>query len=231
MLKLLILTAALCFGMVELSYHEIKIKGGDTLIQLFGKDWKTVTRFNRIDEKHLIPGRTLKVPDDLRAAKHWTPMPEKYGPAANCDKYVLVLLEQQFIGFYRKGLLAFDAPISSGKPKERCDAKNGNCATPIGIFQALGGDKSHISSLYAMPDGEPYPMDWAIRFYVSTAPNGGNVQYWIHSGELPGYPDSHGCIRLMKKDAEKMFKLIFRRYPDYEFWIKKGRGAIIEIRK
>ena len=208
------------------SYHLVKIKKGDTFYKLFEKDWQLIARFNRLDEKHLVVGREIKVPKDLEMLRNWTPMPENHVSAMSYDKYILIKLGEQFLGFYKNGKLIFDAPISSGRSPDRCDSPIGNCSTPIGFSFVLGGDKNHVSSIYNDSTGAPYPMDWAIRFYV----NKSMVQYWIHSGDLPGYPDSHGCVRLTKYDAEKLFNLVFEKYPETEFWIpKKKQQTIVEI--
>jgi len=42
-------------------------------------------------------------------------------------------------------------------------------------------------------------MDFAVNFYKG---------FFIHEQSLPGYPASHGCIRLLRKDAEKIFNWI-----------------------
>lgn len=207
-------------------YRTIKLRKGDTLYKLFKQDWKLVARFNQIDERHLIGGRTLKVPRKLEMLKNWTPLPKEYLSAKNRSKYILVILEEQFLGAYENGKLIFDMPISSGRPKEKCDAPNGDCSTPVGKFRILGGDWDHISSLYDDPDGNPYPMPWAIRFYVSKS----GIQYWIHGGDLPDYPASHGCIRVTKKDALKLFRWLFPKALKKEFWIpKNSRQTKIEI--
>ncbi|MBI4991867.1 MAG: L,D-transpeptidase [Candidatus Harrisonbacteria bacterium] len=210
----------------SIPYQEIKLKNNDTLLGLFGKNWELVARFNRMDEKHLIGGHKLKVPNDLEALKNWTPMPREYPPAASHKKYFLILLDEQFLGTYEYGKLILDMPISSGRPPERCDAPNGDCSTPKGLFQALGGDWNHTSTLYDDPSGNPYPMKWAIRFHI----NKDWVQYWIHGGDLPGYQASHGCIRVIPKDALKLFRWVFPKAPKREFWLKKGTGIPIEIK-
>lgn len=210
----------------SLPYQMIKIKKGDSFYKLFKNKWQIVARFNRLDEKHLIIGEKIKVPENLQDINEWTPMPKEYPPAEQYKKYILISLKDQFLGFYQNGKLVFDAPISSGRPKERCDSETGDCSTPTGLFYALGGDKNHKSSIYKNPEGEPFPMDWAIRFYV----NKNGIQFWIHKGNLPGYPASHGCVRLTMKDARKLFRLVFEKYPEGEFWINKKKVYIpVEI--
>lgn len=108
--------------------------------------------------------------------------------------------------------VAIDTPISSGKPSRM---------TPRGSFLIVQKDADHRSSLYgafvnknnqivragvssavdSAPSGTTFkgaPMLWFMRFgenMQSHRPEG------MHVGELPGYPASHGCVRLPKDIA------------------------------
>jgi len=106
--------------------------------------------------------------------------------------------------------VAADSPISSGKSGH---------GTPRGNFNVMEKDPDHRSSLYgdfvdssgrvvragisaridSAPSGTHYvgaPMKWFMRL------TGGGVG--MHVGILPGYPASHGCIR-MPPDGAKLF--------------------------
>ena len=152
----------------------------------FGERAENVLRFNRRDSGSVWPGLRLKVPR-LPPDTVYSPMPEHYPPAADSPKTVLVWLKRQFLGLYEYGHLVASYPISSGKPAT---------PTPTGDFRITGKDANHRSSIYPEPDGG-WPMPWAMRFHQS--------EYWLHGGDLPGRPDSHGCVRLVPEDAERMF--------------------------
>jgi len=106
--------------------------------------------------------------------------------------------------------VAADSPISSGKAGHN---------TPQGRFSVLEKDPDHRSSIYgdfvdrsgrvvragisakadSAPSGTHYvgaPMRWFMRL------TGEGVG--MHVGILPGYPASHGCIR-MSSDGAKLF--------------------------
>jgi hypothetical protein len=51
----------------------------------------------------------------------------------------------------------------------------------------------------------PYPMNYALRFYI----NKNGVAYWIHGRDVSGYPASHGCIGLYDEPMQKKYY----RYP------------------
>lgn len=167
------------------------VQPNETLESMFGKDWTTVARFNRIDRRHVYPGMTVKVPKDMAKARSYTPMPAEYEPAKGHEKYILVNLTEQWLGAYAYGKLVFSAPAASGA--------NGH-DTPTGVFQVDARHRNHTSSLYKTDAGDDqYPMDNAVRFYVGPD----DVSYWLHARDLPGRPASHGCVGLYSEDMQK----------------------------
>jgi hypothetical protein len=174
------------------------IQPQDTLESLFGKDWILVARFNRIDRRHVYPGITIKSPINIDDLRDYTPMPREYEPAKRYHRYVLINMEEQWLGAYEFGKLKFSFPAATGR--------NGY-ETPTGIFRVDARHKNHTSSLYKIEDESgQYPMDYAIRFHIGED----NVAYWIHARDLPGRPASHGCVGLYD---ENMQKRVFR-IPD-----------------
>lgn len=167
------------------------IRPHETLESLYGDDWVTVARFNRIDRRHVYPGMTIKEPGDMAAARNYTPMPEYYEPARNHDKYILINITEQWLGAYEHGKLRFSMPAATGKT---------GTETPAGTFRVSARHRNHTSSLYQTDSGEEqYPMDNAIRFHVDERA----VAYWIHARDLPGRPASHGCVGLFDEAMQK----------------------------
>ncbi len=122
-------------------------------------------------------------------------LPAMLPGVAKKQKYILVDRRQQYLGLYEWGNLKYCFPISSG-------IKN---STPLRKFVVNYMDEVHFSSKY-----EQAPMDHALNI-------GGD--YFIHEGIVPGYPASHGCVRLFPFDARFLF---------YQ-WAKPGiRGKIID---
>lgn len=115
--------------------------------------------------------------------------------------------------------VAIDTPISSGKRAGM---------TPTGSFVVVQKDAEHRSSLYgafvnknnqivragvstridSAPSGTHFagaPMKWFMRF-------GENLQSHraegMHTGILPGYPASHGCVRLPDEIAKMIYEKV-----------------------
>lgn len=99
----------------------------------------------------------------------WHP---EFGPTG--DMLIVVSLPQQRLHVYRGGIRIGSSTISSG---------NAGRETPTGVFTILQKKVKHRSSLY---DDAPMP-------YMQRLTWDGIA---MHAGRLPGYPASHGCIRL-----------------------------------
>lgn len=167
------------------------LKAGESLEYLFGEHWIGVARFNRIDRRHARPGVSIKVPRDLDALASFLPLPLWYPPAELEPQSILIDLSEQFLGAYEYGALRFAVPVVSG---------NGGNETPIGDFRITAAHRAHHSCLYHIEGTDrPYPMNYALRFYV----NREGISYWIHGRDLPGHPGSHGCIGLYDEPMQK----------------------------
>lgn len=172
-------------------WHAHFIQPQETIESLFGTDWVWIARFNRIDRRHLYPGMTIKVPDNIVDIRNYTPLPHMYQPAARHEKYILVDVTEQWLGAYEHGKLAFSFPAATGKA---------GTETPTGMFRIDARHLTHTSSLYKTAnDEEQYPMDNAMRFHIGAD----NVSYWLHARDLPGRPASHGCIGLYDEEMQK----------------------------
>jgi L,D-transpeptidase catalytic domain len=108
----------------------------------------------------------------------WMPEAAPDGPVA-----VIVSIPDQLVHVYRNGVRIGLSSCSTGKQGH---------STPTGIFTILQKDKHHHSSTY-----NNAPMPNMNRLTWSGIA--------LHAGNLPGYPASHGCIRLPMKFSELLF--------------------------
>lgn len=99
----------------------------------------------------------------------WAPELAPDGPIL-----IIVSLEAQRAYVYRNGLPIGVATVSTGKDGYK---------TPTGVFTILQKQVDHKSNLY-----DDAPMPYMQRLTWSGVA--------MHAGNLPGYPASHGCIRL-----------------------------------
>ena len=97
----------------------------------------------------------------------------------------IVSLQNQRITVYDAGGWILRAPVSSGQ-RER--------ETPAGIFSVIQKDADHHSNLY----------DDAFMPHMQRLTWSGIA---LHGGPLPGYPASHGCVRMPFDFAERLFDM------------------------
>ena len=117
-----------------------------------------------------------KVIEQLRTAP---PPPSLKGPLL-----LIVSIRKQTVTLYDAGVAVAESPISSGTPAN---------PTPTGIFSILEKDLWHRSNIYS-----DAPMPYMQRLTWEGVA--------LHEGELPGYPASHGCIRLPHDFALRLWR-------------------------
>lgn len=95
---------------------------------------------------------------------------------------IQVLLADQTAFLWRDGALLRSIPISSGRQK---------FPTPKGKYVVTNKYKDWRSTIYRVR------MPYYLRLSCQA--------FGLHAGSLPGYPASHGCIRLPPREAEALF--------------------------
>lgn len=96
---------------------------------------------------------------------------------------IVVSIAKQQVALYGQDGLIARAGISTGRPGR---------PTPMGVFSVLSKARWHRSNIYS---GAPMPYMQRITWSGIA----------MHSGPRPGYPASHGCIRLPANFAIHMF--------------------------
>jgi L,D-transpeptidase catalytic domain len=95
---------------------------------------------------------------------------------------IVSLRDQQITVYDAKGRI-MRAPVSSGQKGRE---------TPAGIFTVLQKEAEHYSNMY----DDAYMPHMQRLTWTGIA---------LHGGPLPGYPASHGCIRMPYDFAERLF--------------------------
>jgi len=108
----------------------------------------------------------------------WEPERAPEGPLL-----IVASTTEQVAYVYRNGIRIARSSVSTGRPGH---------PTPTGVFTILEKEVHHTSSIYK---GAEMP-------YMERVTWGGIA---LHSGDLPGYPDSDGCIRLPLEFSKLLF--------------------------
>lgn len=124
----------------------------------------------------------------------------------------VVSISKQRLFLYGGEELYIDTPVSTGKRAGM---------TPTGDFKVMEKDADHRSSIYGdFVDGKGRVVRTGVSTRVDSAPSGtryrGASMKWFcrltsggvgfHVGILPGYPASHGCIRLPEDIAAIIYR-------------------------
>lgn len=118
----------------------------------------------------LSTGSVVEIVKRLRPGEYvWAPQIAPDGPTL-----LIVNLKSQRAVLYRNGVPIGASTVSTGRPGYR---------TPTGVFTILQKHVEHYSTTY---DNAPMPYMQRLTWRGIA----------LHAGQLPGYPASHGCIRL-----------------------------------
>jgi hypothetical protein len=101
---------------------------------------------------------------------------------------IIISIADQKISVYDDGTLIARSSVSTGVQGH---------PTPVGVFSVIGKELWHRSNIYSAA-----PMPYMQRITWSGIA--------LHAGVLPGHPASHGCIRLAKDFAVRLWHLTKR---------------------
>jgi L,D-transpeptidase catalytic domain len=107
---------------------------------------------------------------------------------------IVVSIDRQQVTVYDSNGVFAESPVSTGMKGH---------STPMGVFSVIQKHKFHHSNIYS---GAPMPYMQRITWSGVA----------MHAGVLPGYPASHGCIRMPMAFAMKMWN-----------WTKMGARVIV----
>lgn len=107
---------------------------------------------------------------------------------------IVVSIDRQKVTIYDSNGVFAESPVSTGMKGH---------STPMGVFSVIQKHKFHHSNIYS---GAPMPYMQRITWSGVA----------MHAGVLPGYPASHGCIRMPMAFAVKMWN-----------WTKMGARVLV----
>ncbi len=126
---------------------------------------------------------------------------------------ILIILSRQRAYLMLGGEIAIDTPVSTGKAAGM---------TPTGSFRISEKDIDHRSNLYGdFVDSRGRVVRAGVSVRIDSAPSGTRFRgapmaYFLrvhgavgmHVGYLPGYPASHGCIRMPSNIAPQFYERV-----------------------
>ncbi len=159
-----------------------------------------ILALNRVDRIFIRRPDSIVVPDTILNDKNlYSPFPQHLSLLESVRKIILIDQKIQAFAAYEFGNQVYWGPTSTGKK---------STPTSNGLFHTNWKSKKTIST-----DNS----EWILKWYFNLE---NFIGVSLHQYELPGYPASHACVRLLEEDA-------FWIYYWAEQWIISKDGEFI----
>ncbi len=170
----------------QIKYRLIKSKSYKSLISEFDTTGANIIlALNRVDKNRVRNLDSLVVPDTIiNDLNLYSPFPQHIGLLEKVKKILIVSQTIQAFAAYELGHLVKWGPTSTGKR---------STPTTNGLFATNWKSKRTIST-----DNS----DWILKWYFNLD-NFNGVS--LHEYDLPGFPASHACVRLLENDADWIY--------------------------
>lgn len=165
------------------TFKSIKEKNRflDSVSKLSSISKTILMTLNRKQWNHLLNSKEIIVPDKFTENRlDYSIFPHYYEGAKNLPKLIMVSAHYQALGCYEYGKLVKFAPVNSGKEKTQ---------TYPGRYALTFRQRTRHSSI---------DSTWIMHYYFNFHPEAGMA---LHQYNLPGYPASHSCLRMLESDA------------------------------
>ena len=145
-----------------------------------------VLALNRVDAVNLKKLDSIIVPTDFSGdLEYYMPFPIEVATLNEVSKIILFSYATQAFATYEYGVLTHTGPTSLGREKDK---------TPTGLFFTNWKAEETIST---------FNDEWKLKWNFNIENKQG---IGFHEYELPGYPASHSCLRLLEKDAKMLYE-------------------------
>jgi hypothetical protein len=144
-----------------------------------------VFALNRTDSLNFAKMDSVIVPVDPSGdVVYYLPFPLEVPFIKEIEKVIYFSYVTQTFAAYECGFLVYTGPTNMGREKDQ---------TPTGLFFTNWKAKKTTST---------FNDEWELRWNFNVANKAGVG--W-HQYDLPGYPASHSCMRLLEKDAKYLY--------------------------
>jgi len=190
---------------IATAFTAYPLKGVDTAVKAFKKKYSepeqyVILALNRLDAKHIGRADTLIIPDKIDTdLMVYSPYPAYVDAIKDLPKIIFFSYPVQAFGAYEHGKLVYWGPSSMGAKIH---------PTPSGLHFTNWKGRTVISTV-----NDEWKLNW--NFNIANKDGVG----W-HEYDLPGYPASHSCLRLLADQAKWL-------YDWGEQWILDKKGQLL----
>ena len=141
---------------------------------------------NRTDKANFAKKDSVVIPDDFSGdLPSYLPFPFHVSNLKEVPKVLIFSYPTQTFAAYEYGELVYTGPTNMGRKKD---------PTPTGLFFTNWKAEKTTSTF-----NDEWELEW--NFNIEN-----KLGVGFHEYELPGYPASHSCLRLLEKDAKYLYK-------------------------
>ena len=182
-------------------------KSKDSAMAVFNEKFSDEEQYkilaiNRLDMKNKWRADTLAIPDKLDLDfQRYSPFPDRLEILNNVNKMVIFSYPVQAFAYYENGDLRRWGPTSMGKKSS---------PTKTGLTYNNWKKEEAISTV---------DSSWKLPYNVNIF---NRLGIGWHKYDLPGYPASHSCLRLLEDDAKYMYDIA-------DTWKLTNNGQKVEI--
>ncbi|SHH22140.1 L,D-transpeptidase [Flavobacterium defluvii] len=158
-----------------------------------------VYAINRTDKANLKKLDSVVIPADFSGdLVYYLPFPLHVSALEDISKIIIFSYPTQTFAAYENGELVRTGPTNMGRKKD---------PTPIGLF---------FTNWKAEKTTSTFNDEWELKWNFNIE---NKLGVGFHQYELPGYPASHSCLRLLEKDAKFL-------YTFADEWILKDKENV-----
>jgi hypothetical protein len=154
---------------------------------------------NRTDKANFKKLDTIVVPTDFSGdLVYYMPFPLEVSALEEVSKIIIFSYPTQTFAAYENGNLVYTGPTNMGRKADQ---------TPTGLF---------FTNWKAEETTSTFNDEWELKWNFNIE---NKLGVGFHQYELPGYPASHSCLRLLEKDAKYLYKFA-------DEWILKDKETV-----
>lgn len=154
---------------------------------------------NRADKASVKKLDSLVIPSDFSGdLVYYLPFPLHVSALEGVSKIIIFSYPTQAFAAYENGELVRTGPTNMGRKAD---------PTPTGLF---------FTNWKAEKTTSTFNDEWELKWNFNIENKKG---VGFHQYELPGYPASHSCLRLLEKDAKYLYKFA-------DEWILKDKENV-----
>lgn len=145
-----------------------------------------VSAINRADKTNLKKLDSIVIPADFSGdLVYYMPFPLHVSVLEEVSKIIIFSYATQTFAAYESGELVRTGPTNMGRKKD---------PTPTGLF---------FTNWKAEKTTSTFNDEWELKWNFNIE---NKLGVGFHEYDLPGYPASHSCLRLLEKDAKYLYK-------------------------